>query len=85
MLWQDTVISIANIFFSISLAIQVYCGFKEKTGPIKHATSIPTFLGLFAMSFAYWTLGLLFSSAITSLVGFLWFILFAQRLIYNKK
>lgn len=85
MLWQDIVIFIANIFLSASLIVQVYYGYKEKIGPIKYPTSIPTFLGLFAISIAYWTLGLTASAAITSISGTLWFILFTQRVIYNKK
>lgn len=83
--WQDTVIAIANVVFSISLIIQVYYGFKEKIGPIKFLTSLPTFIGLFAISFAFWTLGLYFSTIVSFFNGVLWSLLFVQKLIYNKK
>jgi len=85
MIWQDAVISIANVLFSVSLIFQGYSGFKEKAGPIKFQTSIPTFVGLFAMSFAFWSLGLFSSAAISLFNGVLWFILFIQRVLYGKK
>lgn len=85
MIWQDAAISIANVLFTISLSFQVYSGFKEKTGPIKFQTSAPTFVGLFAMAIAFWSLGLFSSAAISFLNGILWFTLFVQRIIYSKK
>lgn len=84
MIWQDTVISIANIFFSFSLIVQVYYGFKEKTGPIKILTSAPTFIGSYAISYAFWTMELYSSSMLSFLIASLWLMLFMQRLIYNK-
>jgi len=85
MIWQDTVISIANIISSVSLIFQVYSGYKEKVGPIKFQTSIPVFMSLFAISYAFWTLGLYLSAAVTTFSGILWLILFIQRVIYFKK
>lgn len=85
MIWQDAVISISNILFSVSLAFQVYYGFKEKAGPIKFQTSIPTFIGLFAMSVAFWSLELYSSATISIINGILWFTLFIQRIIYGGK
>lgn len=85
MVWQDMVISTANIVFVISLIPQVYYGFKEKTGPIKLQTSIPTSLGLCTMSYALWTLGLYISAIVTFLSGIMWGILFIQKIIYSKK
>jgi cellulose synthase/poly-beta-1,6-N-acetylglucosamine synthase-like glycosyltransferase len=84
MIWQDIVISTANIVFVISLIPQVYYGFKEKVGPIKFQTSIPTSLGLCTMSYALWTLGLSVSAVVTFLSGLMWGVLFIQRLIYKK-
>lgn len=85
MIWQDGVISVANVLFSVSLIFQAYYGFKEKTGPIKFQASVPTFVGLFAMSIAFWSLGLYSSAAISILNGTLWFVLFIQRILYGKK
>lgn len=85
MIWQDGVITIANVLFSVSIAIQVFYGFKEKIGPIKFQTSIPTFIGLFAMSVAFWSLGLISSAVISFFSGMLWSMLFIQRIIYGKK
>lgn len=85
MIWQDLLISIANIIFAISLIIQVYYGFKEKTGPIKFQASIPTLIALYAISFAFWSLALYFSAIVSFLNGTMWFLLFIQRLAYSKK
>lgn len=84
MTWQDGVISAANVLFSVSIAFQVYSGFKEKSGPIKFQTSVPTFVGLFAMSVAFWSLELYSSAAISAISGMLWFALFVQRIAYGK-
>lgn len=84
MIWQDAVITAANIVFSVSLIPQVYHGLKHKTGPITLHTSAPTFIGLFAISFTFWTLSLFFSSVISFITGILWFVLFLQRVIYKK-
>ncbi len=84
MIWQDILISSMSIVFSVSLIPQIYSGFKEKVGPIKFQTSIPTFIGLYVVSFTYWTLALFFSSVITFITGTVWLILFIQRLMYQK-
>jgi len=85
MLWQDIVIAIACIIFSVSLIPQIYQGFKEKKGHIAYATSVPTFIGLFAITYTYFTLGLVFSGVISFITGALWLTLFIQKLIYNKQ
>jgi len=50
MIWQDLVISAANVIFAISLIPQVFYGFKKKLGLVTIATSLPSFLGLCAIS-----------------------------------
>ena len=76
--------SVGGAVLSISIIPQVYHGFKEKSGPIKFLTSVPTFIGLFITSFAMWTLSLFFSSIITLISGLMWFILFTQRIKYKR-
>ncbi len=83
--WQDIVITITTIVFSIALFPQIYRGFKEKKGHIAYATSVPTFIGLFVISFAYYTLGLFFSTIMTFITGTLWLILFIQRVKYGNQ
>ena len=83
-MWQDFVITIANLIFSVSLIPQVYLGFKTKTGPITLATSIPTSTGLYIISFAYYTLSLNYSAILSFVNGTFWFVLFLQRVIYKK-
>jgi len=83
MLWQDAVITVANLIFFASLVPQVYYGFKEKKGFITLATSGPIAIGLYAMSISFYTLNLYFSSIILFVTGTLWVVLFIQRLMYR--
>ncbi|MBD3329989.1 hypothetical protein GF354_00490 [Candidatus Peregrinibacteria bacterium] len=83
MIWQDAVITGANILFSISLIPQIHYGFKNKVGPIRYQTSIPTTLGLIAISIALFSLSLYLSTALTGLSAILWFTLFIQKVIYK--
>jgi len=84
MIWQDVVITIANIIFSLALIPQVIEGFKGRKGFVTLITSGPTFIGLYSISIAFYTL-LLFLSSITAFIaGTLWLTLFIQRLIYRK-
>ena len=84
MIWQDILISIASLVFSLSLVPQVYEGFRTKKGLVTRATSVPTFIGLYAISIAYFTLSLYFSSMLTFTAGTLWLLLFIQRITYEK-
>ncbi|HLD06899.1 MAG TPA: hypothetical protein VJC16_05190 [Candidatus Nanoarchaeia archaeon] len=82
MIWQDAVMTVANSIFALSLIPQVYHGFKEKKGFIKPATSVPTFISIYAVAFSFYTLSLFFSSITAAITGTLWLILFIQRQIY---
>jgi hypothetical protein len=82
-MWQDIVIAIANLVFSISLLPQVYYGFKKRLGLITVATSLPTFTGLYIMAFALFTLTLYYSAALTFFTATLWLILFIQRAVFR--
>lgn len=84
MIWQDLIISIVNIVFSISLVPQVIHGFKKKKALITFATSIPTFLGLYVLAFTFFTLNLYYSSVLSFITATLWLILFVQGLIYQN-
>jgi len=84
-MWQDAVISTIVIILAAAMVPQVYHGFKFKQGPISHASSVPTFLGLFCLAGVYTTLDLWLSSLFAFLTGILWLILFWQRIHYTKK
>ena len=84
MIWQDIVVAIANILFGYSLIYQVYRGYKDKKGFLSLPSSFLTSLGLYALTIAYFTLGLLISSVISAFNGTMWLILFIQRLVYGK-
>lgn len=85
MVWQDVAIGIASIVFTVSLLPQLYSGFREKKGPIKPLTSVPTFLGLFAVSLAYFTLALYLSAVVCFLTGAIWLALFSQWAMYGER
>ena len=82
--WQDIIITVGNLVFSISLIPQVYSGFKEKTGPIKYQTSVPTVIILYAFVLVFYSLQLYFSAIISGLTGTMWLLLFIQRIKYKK-
>ena len=84
MVWQDIVIFTIMILFSYALVPQVYLGFKKKKGFVNLQTSLITFIGMYILSFIYFTLNLYFSAIIGIVTGTLWFILFLQRIIYVK-
>ena len=83
MIWQDIVISLANLVFVISLVPQVIHGHKLKKGLITLKTSIPTVIGLYVMSFAFFTLNLVYSATLSFFTGTLWLILLIQKLSYK--
>jgi len=84
MVWQDIVISIANILFGYSLIYQVYYGFKKRKGFLSLQTSFLTTIGLYALAFCFLTLNLVMSSVLSTFNGTMWFLLFIQRIIYKK-
>jgi hypothetical protein len=84
MMWQDIVITIANILFSWALIPQVYHGFKNKRGIILLQTATLTTIGLYSTAFAFFTLKLYFSATISTLNGTFWLLLLIQRLVYNR-
>tara|TARA_Y100000310_G_scaffold334530_1_gene414537 strand:- start:756 stop:1013 length:258 start_codon:yes stop_codon:yes gene_type:complete len=84
MIWQDLVISIVNIVFSISLIPQIRHGYKLKKGLITLKTSIPTTLGLYIMAFTFFTLNLPYSAILSFIAGTLWLVLFIQKIVYKN-
>ena len=83
-MWQDIVVSIANILFVVSLVNQVIYGFKTKKALISKGTSIPTFMGLYAIAISLFTISLFISAGMTFVSATLWLILFIQSLNYKK-
>jgi len=84
MVWQDIVITLANVLFIYSTLNQVIYGFKVKKGTITYIASGGSALGLMAMGVAFLTLELYLSSFVAFLSSILWIILFIQRIIYKK-
>ncbi|MBI2667653.1 hypothetical protein HYX17_02685 [Candidatus Woesearchaeota archaeon] len=84
MAWQDIAVSLSNLLFTYSLSQQAYYGFVRKKGLIVLQTSLLTLLGLFTLTISFISLGLYFSAVVTMINGVLWYILFLQRIIYEK-
>jgi hypothetical protein len=68
----------------IALVPQVWEGFVKKKGFISPWTSAPTFIALYVMTIAYWTLGLFLSTIVLFVTGTLWLVLWVQRLLYKN-
>ena len=83
MVWQDIIIASANVLFGYSLAFQVWKGFKDKKGYLALQASFLTMIGLYAMTFTFFTLGLFVSSVVAFFNGTMWLLLFIQGLIYK--
>lgn len=84
MIWQDLVISTASLIFCIALIPQIYDGYKKKKSLINLWASGPTFLGLFTMAYAFFTLSLFYSAIVDFINAIFWLILFIQGIIYKK-
>jgi hypothetical protein len=83
MVWQDIIITLANLVFAYALVPQVIQGFKNKKGYINFQTGLLTTAGMYAMTFAFFTLGLTFSWIIGAFNATMWLILFIQRIVYK--
>jgi hypothetical protein len=84
MVWQDIVIAIANILFTLSIANQVYHGFRRKKGFLLLKTSGLFSLGLYAIAISFFSLSLFYSGIVITINASLWLTLFIQRIIYGK-
>ena len=84
MIWQDLVITIANILFSYALIPQVIYGFKDHKPTVLIQTAFLTALGLYAVAIAFLTLNLIFSAVVSLLTGTLWALLLIQSIIYKR-
>ena len=83
MIWQDLVITGANIVFVYALIPQVYQGFKEKKGFINFQTGLLTTLGMYTLAFVFFTLNLMLSTIMVAFAGTLWLSLLTQKIIYK--
>jgi len=84
MVWQDIVIALANVLFSVSITYQAYRGFREKKGFIALPTSSTTAVGLYVLAYAFFTLNLYLSTMVATFSATVWLILALQRIVYKK-
>ncbi len=84
MIWQDIVISIANLVFLGSVIYQIYHGYKIKECSIALLVSGMTTFGLIVVAVCFVTLSFYYSAIISLLSTICWGILFIQRIKYKK-
>jgi len=84
MIWQDFIITIANILMGYALIPQVFKGFKNKKAHIKFQTGLITTIALYLLSITLFTLNLFFSGAVVLFNATMWLILFIQSIIYKQ-
>jgi len=82
-MWQDYFITFAIIAFGYALLPQVIQGFKKKKGYVNLQTSGITCIGMYLLTYVYFTLDLIFSCTMAFFTGSLWLVLFIQRIIYK--
>ncbi len=82
-MWQDIVITISIIFFAYALIPQIIQGFKKRKQDILLQTSLITSIGMYAITIAYLTLNLIFSSITAAITGTLWAIIAIQKIFYK--
>ncbi len=82
-MWQDYIITLSVLAFSYALIPQIYQGFKKKKGYINLQTSAITAIGMYVLTFTYFTLELYFSTIMVFITGTLWGVLFIQKILYK--
>ncbi len=78
--WQDLVITIGQIIFSIALLPMVFS--KDKPALV---SSLVTGVVLIIFALTYITLSLWFAAGMTTITGIIWFILAYQKYYTHKK
>ena len=82
-MWQDIVITISVILFGYALVPQIIQGFRKRKQDITLQTSLITAIGMYAITIAYFTLGLIFSTITTGITGTFWLIIALQKIFYK--
>ena len=83
-MWQDYVTSAVSVALSYALIPQVIKGFKEKRPNISIQTGVLTTLGMYVMTYTFYSLDMDFSSVTSAVTGTLWAVLLGQSISYRK-
>lgn len=84
MMWQDIVVTIVSLTFVYAMIPQIIYGFKKKEGVITYQFSVLNIFAMVALIIAYYSLGLVFATAISVVILLGWTTLFIQKIIYKK-
>ena len=85
MTWQDILLTLVNVIIGYALIPQIFKNFKEKSDNVSLQTSILSGIGLYVVSWIYFTLNLILSAAIVLIIAILWTIITVQGFIYKSK
>ena len=83
MAWQDIVITVSIILMSYALVPQVIRGFKLRKNLISLQTSFITTISIYAVTVAFFSLGLYFSAVMDFVIATLWLVIFIQGIAYK--
>jgi len=83
-MWQDILLTGLNIMFSFALVPQIIHNFKTKKKNIAISTGLVSSLGMYAVSFIYFTLNLYATTIVGIVSGTLWLTLLIQSIVYRN-
>jgi len=83
MVWQDISIGVVNVFIIYALIPQILDGFKKKKGLVNLQTSLIIMVGMYVLSFTFFTLKLYFSTTMLLISGTLWAVILYQKIKYG--
>ena len=83
MIWQDLVVGLCSIILGYAIVPEVYSNYKNKKPSVTYQTSFITFVGLYVLSFTFFSMNLYFGAFVDFLTATLWLALFIQRIVYN--
>jgi len=83
MIWQDILITLANILMGYALIPQVIKGFKTRKS-LTLQTTLLTVIGLILTDVCFFTLKLYLSFGLTLITTIIWTILLAQSIVYKN-
>jgi len=84
-MWQDTIFTIGNVVFAITLLPMVWKNQELKRCDTPYTTSIPTSIVLYFYSVAFYTLGMWSSSVSAWIVALTWTFIAMQKFYFERK
>lgn len=83
-MWQDIVITIANIIFIIAMFPQIWYSYKTKQGVTSLFFCLLNIIAMFALVTVYISLNYFSAASTNGIIILLWITLAIQRIKYGK-